>query len=190
MAGTTTTESGTRARTRRAIIDAAVEVLSERPTATLSDVADVAGVARSTLHRYFADRAELVTALTEHALERGDAALAEAAIDTGPPADAMRRLARSYFELGPLMLLVVSGKLEGADDSMWQRFESPDDPMITLIERGLADGTFEPAFDVEWIRSTFWAVVYSGWEVVSHGQMPRQTAIGTVVRTLEKALLA
>lgn len=190
MAGTATTESGTRSRTRRAIIDAAVEVLSERPSAALSDVADAAGVARSTLHRYFADRAELVTALNEHAIERADAAVAEAAIDHGAPADAMRRLARSYFELGPIMLLLTSGKLGDDGDELWSRFESEDDPMMGMIRRGLADGTFDPAFDADWIRGAFWAMVYTGWEVVSEGHMPRQAAITNVIRTLEKALLA
>ncbi|MFC4947712.1 TetR/AcrR family transcriptional regulator [Pseudonocardia sp. GCM10023141] len=190
MASTSPPESGTRARTRRAIIDAAVGVFSERPAAALGDVADAAGVARSTLHRYFADRGELIAALVDHAIERGEAALAGASIDDGPPAAALRRLTRSYFEIGPLMVLLSSGKLEGGDDSLWARLESADDPMLGLIRRGLADGTFEPAFDAEWIRATFWAIVYSGWEMVSTGRIPRQSAIGTVVHTLEKALLA
>lgn len=38
-------------------------MLARDRTATLADIADAADVGRSTLHRYFADRAELVNAV-------------------------------------------------------------------------------------------------------------------------------
>jgi len=104
---TRSAESGTRARTRQAIIAAAASVFAEHPSASLSDIAAAADVARSTLHRYFADRAELINALADHAIERGDAAVADAAVDDGPAEDALRRLARSYFDLGPLMTFLL-----------------------------------------------------------------------------------
>jgi serine phosphatase RsbU (regulator of sigma subunit) len=62
------TSSLTRAdalRNRERILDAADRMLARRPTATMADIAAAAGVSRSTLHRRFQNRAQLVAALRE-----------------------------------------------------------------------------------------------------------------------------
>jgi serine phosphatase RsbU (regulator of sigma subunit) len=50
-------------RNRERILDAAERMLERSAAATLADIAAAAGVSRSTLHRRFADRAELLAAL-------------------------------------------------------------------------------------------------------------------------------
>ena len=57
------TESATRTRTRQAILAAAVTVFARDPSAALGEVAAAAGVGRTTLHRYFAERSDLLAAL-------------------------------------------------------------------------------------------------------------------------------
>ncbi|HUW15956.1 MAG TPA: TetR family transcriptional regulator, partial [Actinomycetes bacterium] len=54
-------------RTRRAVLDAAARLFGKNSTASLSDVAAAAGVGRTTVHRCFATREELVRALVEDA---------------------------------------------------------------------------------------------------------------------------
>ena len=63
-------ETPTRTRTRNAILEAALAVLTENAGASLGDVADAAKVARSTLHRYFPERTNLVAALNQFAEEQ------------------------------------------------------------------------------------------------------------------------
>src|SRR5918995_1052203 len=62
------TRSGVRDTTRRAILGAAASVLARDRAATLAEIAEAAGVGRSTLHRHFADREELVAAAVEDSL--------------------------------------------------------------------------------------------------------------------------
>ena len=50
-------------RNRERILDAAERLLEQSPSATLADIAAAAGVARSTLHRRFASRDNLIAAL-------------------------------------------------------------------------------------------------------------------------------
>jgi serine phosphatase RsbU (regulator of sigma subunit) len=57
------------ARNRERILDAAERILQRTPSASLTDIAAAAGVARSTLHRRFADRDALVAALRDRARE-------------------------------------------------------------------------------------------------------------------------
>ncbi len=52
-------------RNRERILDAAERLLERSPSATLADIAAAAGVARSTLHRRFASRGDLIAAVRE-----------------------------------------------------------------------------------------------------------------------------
>src|SRR5215208_945701 len=56
-------------RNRERILDAAERLLQRSPSATLADIAAAAGVARSTLHRRFASRDDLLAALDERPQE-------------------------------------------------------------------------------------------------------------------------
>jgi serine phosphatase RsbU (regulator of sigma subunit) len=57
------------ARNREQILDAAERMLGRSPSATLTDIAAAAGIARSTLHRRFPDRDALLAALQERSRE-------------------------------------------------------------------------------------------------------------------------
>jgi serine phosphatase RsbU (regulator of sigma subunit) len=56
---------GDAARNRERILDAAERMLERSPSATLTDIAAAAGIARSTLHRRFPDRDSLLAALRD-----------------------------------------------------------------------------------------------------------------------------
>src|SRR5690349_9658725 len=101
-------EGGPRGRTRKAIIDAAMIVLAENPAAALSDVAAAAGVGRSTLHRYFPERADLIRAVALTVHELSNAAIVEAEPECGSPLAALRRVVEGQLELGPIVVYVFT----------------------------------------------------------------------------------
>ncbi|WP_222423277.1 TetR/AcrR family transcriptional regulator, partial [Arthrobacter woluwensis] len=72
-----------RDRTRHALLESGIAVLVTNPGAALGAVARHAGVARSTLHRYFADRAELVEAINSHVEAQYEEAIEGADIESG-----------------------------------------------------------------------------------------------------------
>lgn len=53
----------------RAILDAATELLVEKPTASLNDIAEYAGIGIATLHRYIESREQLMLQLGLRAVE-------------------------------------------------------------------------------------------------------------------------
>ncbi|MEU9833505.1 TetR/AcrR family transcriptional regulator [Streptosporangium sp. NPDC048047] len=186
-----TPESGTRSRTRRAILGAAASVLARDRGATLADIAEAAQVGRSTLHRYFPDRKVLVDAAVTDSFQVVERSTAGAAIDQGPPLEAMRRLIAAMVDVGDRLAFLFGDPrvLEEATDC----FEFEPDPSVPttigLIERGQAEGVFDPELGAEWIQQVLWALVYTGWEAAEKGQLPRHGVTPAVIRTFENGVV-
>ncbi|PRX98975.1 TetR/AcrR family transcriptional regulator [Allonocardiopsis opalescens] len=180
---------GTRARTRNAILNAAAKVLARDRKATLADIAKEAEVGRSTLHRYFADREELVNEVVEDSLHLIGQAVEDAALDRGEPMEALRRAVSAMVAVGDRLLFLFHDpthfdKLEDTEP------DATDLALRALIERGQADGVFDPQVAPDWIESVVWALVYSGCEAAGSGALPRHGVTEAVMRTLENGVCA
>ncbi|WP_158621366.1 TetR/AcrR family transcriptional regulator [Streptomyces triticirhizae] len=185
MAATVSSTSGTLARTRRAILDAAIEVLAADGSASLGDIARAAQVGRSTLHRYFADRSALIHALVRDCAEATLRAVEEARLEDGPVADAFRRLVRAMFDLGyRVNFLFNEVALSNAewDEAGWERAHVP---MVTLFQRGKDEGYFAAEIEPEWFVRSLWYLISAGWEAMAEDDLPRHVALERVTMTLE-----
>ncbi|GAA1916859.1 TetR/AcrR family transcriptional regulator [Streptomyces sodiiphilus] len=188
--GPGSTAPGTTARTRRAILDAAISVYARDRTASLSEVARAAGVGRSTLHRYFPDRSALVRELARDAVEATRQAFEEAALDQGAPAEAFPRAVQAVFRVSDRMAFLF-GEGQGGewDEAGFERaFEEAHAPVADLLSRGLAEGVLDPEYDPEWFVRALWYMASAGWESVTEGSMPRHRAVEHVTRTLTRGL--
>lgn len=183
----TAAETGTRARTRRAILDAAVSVLSKNPAATLADVAAAAGVGRTTVHRYFRERSDLLTALGTHLLERIAAATERARLEEGPAIDALDRLCQEYFELGDSLLFAFDNP-QFATWDVWEEETEADRALLALVERGHAEGGIDPEQTGPWVTNLLWAMLYAAWQQTREYGMPKHTALRMCLRALRKAV--
>jgi AcrR family transcriptional regulator len=177
--------SGVRHRTRRAILGAAASVLARDRGATLAEVASAAGVGRSTLHRYFADREALIEAAIEDSLQALGQSMEDAALDQGPPLEAMRRLVAAMVGVGDRLLFLFGDPrvLEGREGPM-----PTGRPVTELIERGQAEGVFDPEVSPGWVEHVLWALVYTAAEEANNGRLPRHGVTATVIRTLENGI--
>jgi AcrR family transcriptional regulator len=180
-------ETGGRAHTRRAILDAAVAVLSRNPGAALADVAAEAGVGRTTVHRYFPERADLAAALSGHVLARIEAATERARPEDGPALAALDRVCQEYFELGPVLTLLFADP-QLSSSELWEAETESDRRLLRLVERGHADGTIDAQMEPAWVQELLWAVLYTTWQRVHvHGQ-PKHQSLGLCLRSLAKAV--
>ena len=78
-------------RTVQAILEAAERVLSADPAASMEQIAEAAGVARTTIHRRFATREALIEALAASAAGQIEAAVTAARPRTAPPLVALHQ---------------------------------------------------------------------------------------------------
>lgn len=86
-------------RTVRAILEAAEKVLSANPAATMEQIAEAAGVARTTVHRRFASRDALIAALAAWATQRFHEAVEAARPETAPPAVALYQVTANVLRV-------------------------------------------------------------------------------------------
>lgn len=180
------TETPTRTRTRTAILNAAISLLLRNPSASLGEVADAASVARSTLHRYFPERADLLAEMKVFADHQIAAATGRARSTEGTGAEALVRLCHEYFDQWDMFMWSYVESLKGDDDSC-DPAASFDPDLAAVIERGYADGTIDPLLSNTWIQQTMWALLYSAQECVRHGDS-RHRALDLTVRTLQKVI--
>jgi AcrR family transcriptional regulator len=97
-----------RVRTRAAILTATASALAADRLATLADISASAGVSRTTLHRYFADRETLVYEATLDSIRILVETVDEAALEHGPTADALRRLITALLSIADRVLFLFA----------------------------------------------------------------------------------
>lgn len=184
-----TSESGTRARTRAAIIDAAIDALSLDSTTSLAEIAQRAEVGRSTLHRYFPERSDLVRAVARAAFGRVEDAIQRADPDRGSVSEALRRIIDAQLESGPIMIFVYSDPTALAEASRLQEAdESGEDPLERLFERAARE--LDPSLPIAWMGKVFWSLLYAGWETKKDGSMSRQEIVDAVMTTITRGIFS
>ncbi|MDO3703028.1 TetR/AcrR family transcriptional regulator [Micromonospora sp. C28SCA-DRY-2] len=179
--------SGSRARTRQAIVDAAIEVLGRNPAASLGDIATAAEVGRTTLHRYFAERSDLLAAVGAEAVTRLGRATAQARIGEGTGASALRRLCQEYFDLGNLLSLMFTEPGLCVDPAAGGS-EGCDPEFAAMVERGHADGTIDPELPADWLQSLVWSQLYAGWAYLAETGASRHEVLRLILRTVDGAI--
>jgi AcrR family transcriptional regulator len=177
-----------------AILDAAIACLSERPQATMADIARAAGVGRVTLYGHFPSREALVGA----ALDRAVAEVAEVsdAVRDAVPADApadevLRRHIRSSWDVldRHRQLFTVAQRVVPPE-----RVRARHDPAFadleSLIARGRAEGRFRPDLSVEWLVTVVYSLFHAAAEAVNDGRLERARAADVLEATILPALAA
>ncbi len=179
-------ESGSRARTRQAIIDAAIDVLGRSPAASLGEIATAAEVGRTTLHRYFAERSDLLAAVSAEAVARLERAAAQARMAEGTGAAAVHRLCQEYFDLGGLLSLVFSDPSLLA--GQWTDPGACDPAFTEMVQRGHRDGTIDPELPAGWVQSLIWSQLYAGWAYLADTGASRHEVLRLILRTVDGAV--
>jgi TetR/AcrR family transcriptional regulator, mexCD-oprJ operon repressor len=134
-----------------AILDKAARILAERrEAASLAEIAEAAGVARSTLYRYFPSRDALLQALADTAQDEIQACINEAQPDVLPVPEAIARLTRGLIAAGSkyIALAYLWHKPAGSADQLTES-------LLALFRRGIADGTLRGDLPAEALLGSY-----------------------------------
>ncbi|MDZ7881676.1 MAG: TetR/AcrR family transcriptional regulator [Mycobacterium sp.] len=179
-------EPGARGRTRRAIIEAAISVITDNPAATLTDIAEVAGVGRSTLHRHFPERSDLLRAVALQVHAASNAAIEAADPHCGPVHAALRRVVESQLDLGPIVLFVYTEPTIQADPDLAAHLDTGDEAIAEILARASAD---KPEYPPGWSRRVFWSLLLSGYEAMKQDRTPRHQIVDAIMNSLTEGTI-
>ena len=185
MTASVQVEGGARSRTRKAILDAAMAVLAENPTASLADIATGAEVGRSTLHRYFPERLELLRAVALHVHALSNTAIERAEPDCGPAVEALRRVVECQLDLGPIVPFVYNDASILADPDVAAELDTGDEVIVEVLDRAAIQGTAGPP---GWPRLVFWALLNAGYDSARRGT-PRVQVVDAIMASLTQGTI-
>lgn len=161
--------------------------LVQHPAATMQELAAAVGCSRSTLHRRYPRRDDLIDAITQHALAALDEVWARQqtarwftdAHDTG--LDVVKSYVADLIDLGPHLLVIVRASLLSPSPS--PRVAAMDAELEAAFRRGQRTGALDPALPASWLVESLHALVYTAWEQVAAGRLAPHDAVRSVVST-------
>jgi AcrR family transcriptional regulator len=168
---------------RPTLLDVAAEVLVGNPAASLASVASAAGIGRTTLHKQYATRQELVVAVAHRALDRSiDAASTVVADAAGD--DVMRKLVTALVPVGAQLAFLFREPSLDNEPAIDKRLGDLDKPIETAIRAAQQAGALRTDRPEWWFVSTLYALVYVAWEGIKVGRLAPLDATELVVGTL------
>jgi TetR/AcrR family transcriptional repressor of mexCD-oprJ operon len=177
-------------RNAEKILDAAVACLGRNPDASVSEIAEAAGVGRVTLYGHFGSREALIEAALTRVLEEGEQVLA--ALDlSGDPREALRTL----IESGWLLTAQAGAILEAAQATLppgriQELHAKPAQRVEDLIRRGQSEGVFRSDLPASWLTSALHHLMKGAAVDVSKGRLASADAPRFISETFLAGLRA
>jgi AcrR family transcriptional regulator len=178
-----------RRSTKRPLLDVVAEVLVAQPGASLADVALAAGISRTTLHKQYATRDELVRAVGFRAIEIWESAVDAVAGEPGTEAG-LRKLLGAMIESGPQLTFLWRNPSLDQDEELTRRFVEVERHCLAVLNRAKAEGVLSPTVPDWWLLETVFAIVYTAAESVHNGYLAPREAPGLALNTLLHGLSA
>lgn len=170
--------------TRDSLVEAAICVLAARPTATLSDIAQAAGVKRVTLHRLIGTRDELLKEIAIRSLTEMDEACRNAAENSKSAMDALRASVEALVPVGDRCHFLWTQAEVWEEPSVAKETARQHEELSELIDGAKSEGSIQPDIPNAWIIAALEAVVFAALTTARAGNIAPNDAGKLAVRTL------
>ena len=181
VAGTARPRRGT----RPPLLDVAAEVLVADPAASLAEVAEAAGIGRTTLHKYYATRDDLLRAVGHRAVDLWAQALAQVA---DGPDGGLRALIASMVVVGSQLGFLWRTPALHRDRALKDRSDAMQEATLAVLRRAQDRGVLSPGTPDWWLLDTFCSLIYVAAESVADGALAPNDAPGLVTRTFLRGI--
>jgi len=174
----------------RAILDAATELLVERPTASLNDIAEYAGIGIATLHRYIENREQLMLQLGLRAVEVVEETLSRIPSGEEVGDDYIPKLIEALIPLGDKINFLANETSLHYSEEMGAAEARVKEPIREAIRSLQRRGQFREDMSADWILEVLYSLLFVTWQQVHEGRIAGKTAAALVIDTLYHGVTA
>jgi TetR/AcrR family transcriptional regulator, mexCD-oprJ operon repressor len=163
-------------RNRDRVLEAALHLLAERPTASLQEIADAAGVGRRTLYRRFPSRTALLTHIEDSAVQEIDTALAAARPGDDSAQEAFERVTDAVVGLAQRYRLLALAP------HLWEAGETRTTLVLhtclrDLITRGQEEAHFRTDLPAAWLATFVSGTLFAAVRAQEHHEFPQPLTV-------------
>lgn len=150
----------------------------------MTEIAEAAGISRTTLHRAFGDRKALIERVSRHVLADCEALFDEAGIDAAPVWEAFDALIAAPLRLGKAYALLFTEPGVYRDAELLGQIRSQDDRFERYFARGQSAGEFRPDLPPRWLVYSVGSQMTALWWAVDDGIVGARDAARILRATL------
>jgi AcrR family transcriptional regulator len=167
---------------RPPLLDVAAEVLVTDPAASLAEVAEAAGIGRTTLHKQYATRDDLLRAVGHRAIDLWEGAVAGAG-GGGDPDGGLRALTTAMIPIGPQLAFLWRTPAFDHVSELGERWLAVEARCLAVLKRAQDLGALAAGVPDWWLLQTLYSIVYVAAESVGAGKLAPLDAPGLALRT-------
>jgi AcrR family transcriptional regulator len=185
---------------RPSLLDVAAEVLVADPAASLAQVAEAAGIGRTTLHKHYATRDDLLFAVAHRALDLWEQALAAvtppAQTSQAPTSQAaadqalasLRALFAAMIPIGPQLAFLWRTPAFDHVPEIDDRWATVEALGLVVLKQAQHHGLLTTDVPDWWLSQTFYSITYVAAESVGNGKLAPLDAPDLAYRTFLRGL--
>jgi AcrR family transcriptional regulator len=145
-------------RSVRAILDAAERVLGSEPGASVEQIAEAAGLTRTTVHRRFASRQAIIDALAVSAKRELADAIRDAHAEQAPALVALHRVTEKVLRTKRKWRFTLGNPLAdtSAANEIWAEIN---ERCMEMLIHAQQDGLLDENSDLDWTRRVYYALI-------------------------------
>ena len=171
-------------RSRVALLEAGISLLSENPNATLSEIALTAGVGRATLYRHFETREQLLIELATVSLSETDRACAHILEKKIKGREAIEEIFIAVMPLANRFHFLLSLWSEiGKDKFLKEAYERQLSQLEIRINEAKAEKNIDKTIPNDWLVSLIDNLLYTGWHYIGSGSLSSEQASKLAIRS-------
>jgi AcrR family transcriptional regulator len=172
---------------RPSLLDVAAEVLVADPAASLAEVAEAAGIGRTTLHKHYATRDDLLCAVGHRAIDLWEQAV-EGAGGSDDADGGLQALTAAMIPIGSQLAFLWRTPVFDHVGELDARWHAVEERCRDALKRVQGRGLLTADVPDWWLLQTFYSVVYVAAESVRAGQLASLDAPGLALGTFLRGL--
>ncbi|ASA24883.1 TetR/AcrR family transcriptional regulator [Paenibacillus donghaensis] len=176
--------STTKEAKHNAILDAATELLVEKPAASLNEIANYAGIGIATLHRYVESREQLMLQLGLRAVQVVGEVMSRIPVDEEGNETYIPELVEALIPLGDKIYYLAHDTSLNYSQEMLAAEAKLKEPVQQMIESLQRKGYFRQDMSSQWILNVLYSLLFVTWQQIQEGHIAKKSAAGLVLETL------